>query len=114
MNRQIKFRGWDEDNQVMLGPQDLTQSGMYWSWLGKMDVHLMQFTGLQDREGVDVYEGDILRHSFPTLPHRPEFHVVRWDDDKGGFNIADLWLRAHWGVIGNVHEHPDLLTMEEG
>ena len=56
--REIKFRAWS--GSEMLEPQDLSQDGFYWSWLGKEDVELMQYTGLKDKNGKEIYESDYL------------------------------------------------------
>ena len=58
-SREIKFRGWDGDD--MLPSQDLTQSSKCWTWLGKQDVELMQYTGLKDKNGVEIYESDLVK-----------------------------------------------------
>lgn len=123
-NRVIKFRAWDKESgmrQVL--PDDLTISEegdefhvMY--GVGEEPV-LMQFTGLHDKSGVEIYEGDILKYDNPKHPLRkhPFFQV---EFKFQGFNILLSngestgmgGVRAHperFCVIGNLYQNPELL-----
>jgi uncharacterized phage protein (TIGR01671 family) len=86
---------------------------------GLDDVILMQFTGLQDSEGVDIYEGDVLRFG-----HQGDYYFtgpVKWREEVCGYGVVDLtnpepedlFVQADfpdtYTVIGNVFENPDLL-----
>jgi hypothetical protein len=103
--REIKFRGWDGER--MLSPQDLSQSGDFWRWLGKQDVELMQYTGLKDREGREIYESDIVKEG-------DLIGVIGWHDDYARFRYThetgSAGLYCFYGeVIGNIYENPELL-----
>ncbi|MFN3658184.1 MAG: YopX family protein [Pseudolabrys sp.] len=104
--REIKFRGWDEENKVMMPAQDLSQSRVYWPWLGVKDFTLMQFTGLHDKNGKEIYEGDVVRfivdgNRWPVLFEKGAYRV--------GLNgLASLNLANH-EVIGNIYENQELL-----
>ncbi len=113
MSREIKFRAWDEDNKVMLKPQDLSQSGAYWNWLGKIDAQLMQYTGLKDKNGKEIYEGDIVTVD-GAIDKRGR--VVTWDiaeymldPEYEPSDLGNLWLSQRLEVIGNIHVNPELL-----
>jgi len=107
--REIKFRAWD--GEKMLPPQDITKCGEYWNWLGLVDVALMQYTGLKDKNGVEIYEGDICKTSVPKIPKG----WVYWSEEGAYFGIRNEKLPAllhragELEVIGNIYETPELL-----
>lgn len=72
-------------------------------------VSVMQFTGLQDRTGKDIYEGDILQY-YDQKGYRmgTRINIVKWQNTKSatGFNIA---VTRRCEVIGNIYENQDLL-----
>lgn len=138
MNRELKFRAWDKLRNRMerfdLGHKDglLYQDGNWFVATGydgednptfdddnvPRRYELMQFTGLKDRHGVEIYEGDIIEITFPR-EGEGRFEMV-FDSSRGGFMAKDdegLWRlttgdRAN-EVIGNVYEHPELLGATE-
>lgn len=114
--RELKFRGWDEDNEVMLLQQDLSQCGASWDWLGDYDVLLMQYTGLKDKNGREIYEGDIcsVDHKDSRYPVTT-YNVVRWNDVSGCWYFGiGLPSEVKWSheVIGNIHENKELLNVQ--
>lgn len=106
--RVLKFRFWK--NKQLMGFRELNTGGIIdipWDW-DSVD----QFTGLLDKTGVEIYEGDVLRESgeYPDGSYDERVFNVEWivDDIHSGWNIApcDTWYSC---VIGNIYEHPDLL-----
>lgn len=61
-----------------------------------------QFTGLTDKNGMDIYESDVVAVQYNYMGNI----IVKFKDGK--FNVADFCL-AKCEIIGNIHQHPELL-----
>ena len=149
--REIKFRMWDgkrmwygteeelkewsEWFEVKTNPCNLLNSllsGYYNIDFGDKDNKYvwMQYTGLRDMNGKEIYEGDVVAIEVENwevdYPEKTKaIGVVSWDDDCSGFyiqwfysadnddtkNYIDLcpWVREQLEVIGNVFENTDLI-----
>lgn len=123
--RTIKFRAWDTEAKEMLfggNFQDIATEPDKERWFFGIDVEnhpdfieLMQFTGLLDKNGVEVYEGDITEYEplssqggvFGKSRHlvsyeAPRFMITNPDDVRwGGYQNLE--------VVGNIYENPELL-----
>lgn len=83
-------------------------------------VPVMQFTGLCDKNGKEIYEGDIVRNDDKYYPINPVIYCAEiindhdgdWDEWYCGFCLEDVDhtpLSSDVEVIGNIYEHPELL-----
>lgn len=131
--REIKFRAWDDrdDAKKMYYPEsspflinfsgDLSHNGVF-ARIG-YDLKLMQFTGLLDKNGKEIYEGDILQLK-NTKGQISNHQEVYWDSEDAcwGWRTAneDSWPDSFSGfyndyeVIGNIYENQELLKSREG
>ena len=131
--RDIKFRAWDNLSGTMLANRQVSlniaidglvtfnDSSPPFNTYG--DVILMQFTGLIDRHGVEIYEGDIVLQpvGFGMTDDRDLVGEVRMLDAswcsvisiKDGMTFVVYFYEytkpSEFIVIGNIYEHPDLL-----
>lgn len=68
-----------------------------------------QYTGLKDRNGREIYEGDVLRHDNYTI--KVEWLNGGFCDCHSNINISLRYFSLnHYEVIGNIHDNPELLT----
>ena len=130
--REIKFRVWDKDYSKMhicgTNTHDainfLENQACYYNQQngcgslpnGEGTYDLMQYTGLKDKNGVEIYEGDILQYKrlFST-GSESEKEVVQYSEHAewivGMWLVNKIWHRAE--VIGNIYQNPELLERGE-
>jgi uncharacterized phage protein (TIGR01671 family) len=111
MSREIKFRAWN--GEQMVSPDYITRDGIgYWKEdsIPSYSKELMQFTGLKDKNGVDIYEADTVKcqgHKC-TIQYRGNFCDFVMDMNKYGgrlLNITKANVTRHKiEIIGNIHE----------
>lgn len=136
MNREIKFRIWADNkfyNKCLVGNTNNTNDEkwtcpMVWLEKQKEWVHcdngiICQYTGLHDKNGKEIYEGDIVycQTKYGKAKALIEFidgkFVAYWNSaithPQNGHHIACYDINKKFEVIGNVFENPELLGGED-
>ena len=129
MNREIKFRAWDNENKYMI----TSKQGIFTALRNSMNITvqdngyynngdllkpnkekytLMQYTGLKDKNGVEIYEGDKVMFDYEwTEPD--EIGIITWNKDTASFQIkghipsSSMKHLDRMKVIGNVWDKND-------
>ncbi len=113
--REIKFRAWDKATGNWLEAITYTLHTSGRLLITPRNVELMQYTGLHDKNGKEIYEGDFLRvdwrdSRYPVHTIGPvtwDVREARWIVGEGGTAQDDA---GHYmEVIGNMYEDPELL-----
>ena len=139
--RELKFKAWDKkgmrwitdqiglslDGQIMIFDRKAGEQGewIYRDPKGECytpgaweQVELMQFTGLKDKNGREIYEGDIVKVFYENHDDTPKQEMTRlvvvdWREELCGFEIG--YIDHHmpyyhdYEVLGNIYENPELL-----
>lgn len=131
MTRQIKFRAWDEENEKFFYTDDghgfeFCLSPIAGNYVTKLtdetlldsDISWQQFTGIRDKNGKDIYEGDIVKDKDDeAFNSKGLIYQIKWNNLYASFGLfhqdsckySDLILVSEMGIIGNIYENPELL-----
>jgi uncharacterized phage protein (TIGR01671 family) len=117
--RTIKFRAWDKENLEWWYKFCIDSAGELWIFENKeLEIPikdrfvLTQYTGLKDKNGKEIYEGDIVK-SFNGAIGKVEWELIRFALVPIKGLITGLYQEKSVSeVIGNIYENPDLLNQK--
>ena len=134
MDDRYKFRAWQTQKRKMLSMKYLIEIDIFISVIMRKKQHhhliLMQSTGLKDKNNKLIFEGDICDGTEADyedgiyIRHQYFRCVVDWDENWGQWFIED-WPSGErhplydydddilGAIVGNIHEHPELLCDKE-
>ena len=128
--REIKFRAWDEKEKCWVCGFAIHQNGMFSDWAGCKEVNgkcyadanweqlkniphikIMQYTGLKDKNGREIYEGDIVRcYGGAYWNGVYEYNYIIEVKDIRDLN--EIVHSENVEILGNKYENPELLEVE--
>lgn len=127
MNREIKFRAWDKKEKRKFWSVQINGNGtvryypegdpMKYICGEKSDrFELMQYINRQDKNGKEIYEGDIVRGT--DTEGRVYIKPVKYNEEFACFDVGIMsylnlknsgYFQTEFEVIGNIYENPELL-----
>ncbi len=124
--REIKFRAWDKDEKRMWwnvqsaydmmgchvmpecddsNHEHIFNPCSFESVLSDENFMVMQYTGLKDKRGKEIFDGDILGLNLNTK--NPIYGAMCWREDESGWET--FWPIGNFEIVGNIYENPELL-----
>jgi len=108
--REIKFRAWDTENKCMRKNVGVSETFVEYDMSCHKPVEIlipMQYTGLKDKNGKEIYEGDVVKYFEGFIEE------VKWNYYSCGFDPFSYYEGDLAGldceVIGNIYANPELL-----
>lgn len=125
--REIKFRIWDKENKKMIHNSGSSTGDFWYPWGFQMrskyndenshssDCEMMQYTGLKDKNGKEIYEGDVLKvehYNCEIIWHHGAYY---YKDSKNKWSTQIYYCTgvchpSECEVIGNIYQNPKLLS----
>jgi len=125
--KEIKFRVWDvfgknmrkvskvcfgdDGSALTISVEPEKHARLFESFVDGESGILMQFTGLADKNGKEIYEGDIVKDDNSTFKVEWEFAKWHFQRINGAYQYPSEYSTAsRMEIIGNIYENPELLT----
>jgi len=139
--KKLKFRAWDKDKRIMLSWEQIIHNtemnlfGGLFELFRREEIRAMQFTGLLDKHGEDIYEGDIVKRGVEMPEDYFAKFVIKYDGVLAQFRMFEINYNAknnilatgedipyscgaeksqrkreiEIGILGNIHQNKDLI-----
>lgn len=134
MSREIKFRAWDYDTNTMVYPDNKLETIFCFDSVGLSvyqgngselsSFELMQYTGIKDKNDIEVYEGDVIKYSSDVInsfygvneiirevKFRHGTYGIKGFEKDTHIPFGNI-LKCKFEVVGNIYENYDLLEDE--
>ncbi|GED14833.1 YopX family protein [Aneurinibacillus migulanus] len=126
--REIKFRAWDKQEKEMFMPDTENNNEIFFAGFvnGVLrcsesqydeddDFILMQYTGLKDKNGKDIYEGDLVNNEdneTAVIIYETGSFLLQYPDSPLDFDSLFDFQDDRLEIIGNIYQNPELLEGE--
>lgn len=128
--REIKFRAWDKTEKEMFMPDTENNNENFFAGFvnGVLrcsesqydeddDFILMQYTGLKDKNGKDIYEGDLVNNEdneTAVIIYETGSFLLQYPDSPLDFDSLFDFQDDRLEIIGNIYQNPELLEEQHG
>ncbi|QTR81160.1 hypothetical protein JC777_00290 (plasmid) [Bacillus cytotoxicus] len=107
--REIKFRVWDKESKYFL-EGDIIRDCIIGKFIDNPEREVMQYTCLKDKNGKEIYEGDIVKVSGHPFVVDGKYKVYYNEHMELSCGSYHMFRMKNWAeVIGNIYENPELL-----
>lgn len=107
MTREIKFKFYDKEEKSLVAIADVFDEALY-PYLVRRTLVPCQYTGLHDKNGKEIFEGDIMENNSVVCFTKGKFHPVY--DGGNAEEEEDPFVGKEREIIGNIYENPELLN----